>query len=173
MAKLSDEDAYPIVTPTASDRFVLLDNPGGTPSTKTARADSLSGIYATAAQGATADTATQPADLSSAITTHEGDTDPHGDRAYADGIVDALPEIAADDPTELDISTTGGTTTLTIEDTIARTATSMQSVGTYTTPISSASQARPSTTGPVYWICENGVTPTNAEDGDLIWNADP
>jgi hypothetical protein len=34
------------------------------------------------------------------------------------------------------------------------------------------STARPSGAAAVYWICDNGVTPTNAVDGDLIYNAD-
>lgn len=45
----------------------------------------------------------------------------------------------------------------------------MQYVGTYATPISSAGQARPTTSGPVYWIMALGVTPTNAAGGDLIY----
>ena len=34
-----------------------------------------------------------------------------------------------------------------------------------------ASTARPTgSIGAVYWICNNGVTPTNAIDGDLVYN---
>ena len=48
--------------------------------------DGSRGDFATVAQGAKADTATQPAALAAAISTHAGATDPHGDRAYADGL---------------------------------------------------------------------------------------
>lgn len=48
-----------------------------------ALADGTRGNFATVAQGGKADTATQPADLSSAISTHAAASDPHGDRAYA------------------------------------------------------------------------------------------
>jgi hypothetical protein len=44
-------------------------------------------------------------------------------------------------------------------------------IGTVATPISNASTARPVTPGPVYWLCANGVTPSNALAADLIWNA--
>lgn len=47
----------------------------------------------------------------------------------------------------------------------------MRYIGTSAAPITNASTARPSGTGPVYWICAAGVTPTNALSGDLIWNA--
>ena len=33
-----------------------------------------------------------------------------------------------------------------------------------------ASTARPTGVAIVYWICDNGVTPTNAVEGDLIYN---
>lgn len=49
---------------------------------------------------------------------------------------------------------------------------SLTYVGTSASPVSDAGQARPSTDGPVYWLCANGVTPTNALDGDIIFNAD-
>lgn len=44
--------------------------------------------------------------------------------------------------------------------------------GSSATPISSNSAARPATSGPVYWICAFGVTPTNAVTGDIIFNAE-
>lgn len=47
----------------------------------------------------------------------------------------------------------------------------MRYVGTSTLPITNASTSRPSGSGPVYWMCAAGVTPTNAITGDLIWNA--
>lgn len=50
-------------------------------------------------------------------------------------------------------------------------ANTMTYVGTAAAPVTSASQARPVTTGPVYWMCAAGITPTNAAAGDLIWNA--
>lgn len=49
-----------------------------------ALADGSRGNFASPAQGAKADTATQPADLASAISTHAAASDPHGDRAYTD-----------------------------------------------------------------------------------------
>lgn len=35
---------------------------------------------------------------------------------------------------------------------------------------SSSSVARPSGAGIVYWMLDNGVDPTNAAEGDLIYN---
>lgn len=49
-------------------------------------------------------------------------------------------------------------------------------VGTTAVPISSAGQARPAVTGPVYWLMAEGVAPTHAVPGDIIWTengADP
>lgn len=45
-------------------------------------------------------------------------------------------------------------------------------VGRGDEPIGDTGFARPSTDGPVYWIMANGVTPSNAEAGDIIFNAD-
>lgn len=45
-------------------------------------------------------------------------------------------------------------------------------VGTSAAPVTNAALARPSVAGPVYWICAIGVTPANAADADIIWNAD-
>lgn len=47
--------------------------------------------------------------------------------------------------------------------------TAMAVVGSTTTPITSATTARPDAPA-VYWICATGVTPTNAVNGDLIYN---
>lgn len=44
-------------------------------------------------------------------------------------------------------------------------------VGSTASPVSSAGTARPSGALVVYWMCANGITPTNAQNGDLIWNA--
>lgn len=44
-------------------------------------------------------------------------------------------------------------------------------VGTRAAPVTDPATARPDTEGVVYWLCANGVTPANAADGDLIWNA--
>lgn len=44
-------------------------------------------------------------------------------------------------------------------------------VGTPASPITNAATARPSGAVVVYWLCANGVTPTNASGADLIWNA--
>ena len=35
---------------------------------------------------------------------------------------------------------------------------------------STSSTARPTGVGAVYWICNNGITPANAVDGDLVYN---
>lgn len=43
-------------------------------------------------------------------------------------------------------------------------------VGSPATPITDANTARPSGII-VYWVCAKGVTPANASNGDLIWNA--
>lgn len=51
-------------------------------------------------------------------------------------------------------------------------ATSLSVVGTPGAPITDASTARPSGAVAVYWVCANGVTPTHAQSGDLIFNAD-
>lgn len=45
-------------------------------------------------------------------------------------------------------------------------------VGSGTSPEANASAARPSGDAPVYWMMANGVVPTNAVDGDIIWTAD-
>lgn len=47
----------------------------------------------------------------------------------------------------------------------------MVTVGTTASPITDPSTARPSGAAAVYWICASGVTPTNAQTGDLIFNA--
>lgn len=47
----------------------------------------------------------------------------------------------------------------------------LQYIGTSASPVTDDATARPTTDGPVYWICANGVTPTNAIDGDIIFNA--
>jgi hypothetical protein len=44
-------------------------------------------------------------------------------------------------------------------------------VGSVASPITNASTARPSVAGPVQWMCANGITPTNAIAGDLIWDS--
>lgn len=49
-----------------------------------ALANGSRGNFASPEQGTKADTATQPADLASAISTHAAASDPHGDRAYTD-----------------------------------------------------------------------------------------
>ena len=68
------------------------------------------GDFATAAQGVLADSATQPADLASAISTHAGATDPHGDRAYADAaLATKLDDVAAGTDTEIVGANAAGT----------------------------------------------------------------
>ena len=47
----------------------------------------------------------------------------------------------------------------------------MRYVGSSSTPITNPATARPSGAGPVYWLCGVGVTPANAQTGDIIWNA--
>lgn len=47
----------------------------------------------------------------------------------------------------------------------------IQVVGTPSSPITSAATARPTGYTVVYWLCANGVNPTNATGADLIWNA--
>lgn len=48
--------------------------------------------------------------------------------------------------------------------------TSVLYVGTNAAPVTTAGTARPSTAGPVYWVCANGVTPSNAISGDIVFN---
>lgn len=47
----------------------------------------------------------------------------------------------------------------------------MTYVGSRTSLVTSASIVRPNVIGPVYWMCANGVTPTNAVLGDIVFNA--
>lgn len=46
------------------------------------------------------------------------------------------------------------------------------SVGTVLAPIDDEDQERPDVTAPVYWIMDEGVIPSNAVPGDIIWTAD-
>lgn len=45
-------------------------------------------------------------------------------------------------------------------------------VGTPASPTTDPNTARPSTTGPVYWIMDAGVVPANQIDGDIVWTED-
>lgn len=47
----------------------------------------------------------------------------------------------------------------------------MVTIGTPASPVTNPSTARPAPAGVVYWFCAADVTPSNAVNGDLIWNA--
>ena len=54
---------------------------------------------------------------------------------------------------------------------VSQSAVFVSAVGTAAAPVTDPATARPATDAPVYWLCANSVTPTNAVAGDLIWNA--
>jgi hypothetical protein len=45
-------------------------------------------------------------------------------------------------------------------------------IGSAANPITDPNHSRPDDVGVGYWMMASGVTPVNAVDGDLIWNAD-
>lgn len=86
---------------------------------------------------------------------------PAGSYRAEDGRSVAYAELVDDSTTQqADLAAGGGS------------ATYVTYVGTQAAPVTTAGTARPSVSGPVYWLCAAGVTPSNAIDGDLIYNAD-